>query len=385
MIDLNRTRQARIPLRVFTLLAFAAFISVLNVNKILSLAGSGDSANQVALSQPLTVKWRYDSDQTTDLTPATDRNRVYLPLIGGSIVCLNANNGQLHWKSDEGGAISASPAVDERSVYVATQPETTADTQYRGALRALSKETGVTIWMRTLQAPLRGGLVAGSEAIFGGATDGRVQAFDKRTGRTLWANQYSSPFSSQPQLSGDRLYLGAEDGMLLAVDQKSGQVAWRYRTHGPVRGPVAITNGIVYFGSGDGYVYAFSESRAHLLWRRRTGAGVQAVAAVESGLLVASLDNFVYFFSLNGGHHMWRQQLPGRIASQPATARDGALFTPLSSDSAIVLGLTNGKPVNTLPVGEDNSRSASPIIVAHLVLITTPRGLLAFAGPKKPD
>src|SRR6266487_1341602 len=103
MIDLNRTRQARILLRVFPLLAFAAFIFVLNVNKILSLADSGDSANQVALSQPLTVKWRYDSDQTTDLTPATDRNRVYLPLIGGSIVCLNANNGQLHWKSDEGG------------------------------------------------------------------------------------------------------------------------------------------------------------------------------------------------------------------------------------------------------------------------------------------
>src|SRR6266568_1350392 len=236
MIDLNRIRPARIPLRALSLLAFAAFMSVLNADEILCLAGSGDSTNQIALSQPLTVKWRYDSDQTTDLTPATDGNRVYLPLIGGSIVCLNANNGQLHWKSDEGGAISASPAVDERSVYVATQPENTIDAQYRGALRALSKETGVTIWMRTLQAPLRGGLVAGSEAIFGGATDGRVQAFDKRTGRTLWAYQYSSPFSSQPQLSGDRLYLGAEDGMLLAVDQKSGQVAWRYRTHGPVRG-----------------------------------------------------------------------------------------------------------------------------------------------------
>src|SRR6266487_679097 len=99
MIDLNRTRQARIPLRVFSLLAFAGFLSMLNVDKILCLAGS--------------------------------------------------------------------------------------------------------------------------DAIVGGATDGRVQAFDKRTGRTLWAPEYSSPFSSQPLLSGDRLYLGAEDGMLLAVDQKS--------------------------------------------------------------------------------------------------------------------------------------------------------------------
>ena len=342
-----------------------------------------DSTNQITLSQPLTVKWRYESDQTTDLTPATDGSRVYLPLLGGRIVSLNASDGQLRWKSDEGGEVSASPTADGRSVYVATQYENVIDGQRHplGALRALSRETGVTIWMRTLQAPLRGSLVAGNDAVFGGGVDGRVQAFDKRTGQTLWANQYSAPFSSQPQISGNRLYIGSEDGTLLALDQSSGQVIWRYRTHGPVRGPVAIANGIVYFGSGDGYVYAFNEARAHLRWSRRTGAGVEAVAAVENGLLVASLDNFVYFFSLNGGHHLWRRQLPGRISAQPATASDGALFTPLSSESAIVLGLSDGKPVNTLPVGEENSRSASPIIVAEIVLVTTARGLLAFAGP----
>jgi len=342
-----------------------------------------DSTNQITLSQPLTIKWRYESDQTTDLTPATDGSRVYLPLLGGKIVSLNASDGQLRWKSDEGGEVSASPTADGRSVFVATQYENGIDGQRRsrGALRALSRETGVTIWMRTVQAPLRGSLVAGNDAVFGGGVDGRVQAFDKRTGQTLWASQYSAPFSSRPQISGDRLYIGSEDGTLLALNQRDGQIVWRYRTHGPIRGPVAVANGQVYFGSGDSYVYAFSETQGHLVWRRRTGASVEAVAAVESGLLVASLDNFVYFFSLNGGHHLWRRQLPGRISAQPATASDGALFTPLSSESAIVLGLSDGKPVNTLPVGEENSRSASPIIVAQIVLVTTARGLLAFAGP----
>jgi outer membrane protein assembly factor BamB len=338
--------------------------------------------SQLSLSQPLTVKWRYVSDQTTSLTPATDGARIYLPLAGGTVVALNVADGQLRWKSDSGGDLSASPAADDRSVYVATEFDAVVEGRphERGALRALGKEAGVTLWMRTLQAPLRGALVVGEKALFGGAIDGRVYAFDKRTGLTLWSSQYSAAFSSQPLLSGARLYIGSEDGALLAIDQANGRIVWRYRTRGPIRGPVAIANGIVYFGSGDGYAYAVREAGFDLLWRRRTGAGVQAVATVDNGLMVASLDNFVYLFSLNTGRHLWRRQLPGRIAAPPVTASDGALFTPLSSDSAIVLSLRDGKPVNTLSIGEENSSAASPISAGQLVFVTAPHGLLAFAG-----
>lgn len=40
------------------------------------------AGSQVALSQPLTIRWRYDSDQTLNLTPAFDNERIYLPLEG---------------------------------------------------------------------------------------------------------------------------------------------------------------------------------------------------------------------------------------------------------------------------------------------------------------
>jgi hypothetical protein len=103
--------------------------------------------------------------------------------------------------------------------------------------------------------------------------------------------------------------------------------------------------------------------------------------SVENGLLAASLDNFVYLLSANKGSLIWRRLLPGRISARPITALDGALFTPLSTDSAIVLGLRDGKPVNTLSIGEENSTSAAPIAVSGLVFVTTPHGLLAFARP----
>ena len=339
---------------------------------------------QPALSRPLIISWRYQSDRMSNLTPATDGKTVYLSQTGGTLVALDVERGQLLWRADAGGEFSSAPTVDDRTIYAATEYHDAQGSQapLRGTLRALSKETGVTLWMRTLPAPIRGGFVAGQNAVFAGAADGRVYAFDKRTGLTLWINQYSEGFSNQPAISGKLVYIGGDAGTLYALDQTSGALAWRYRAHGPIEGQVAIVNGVVYFGSGDGYVYSFSESRSKLLWRRRTGAAVQSVVAVDNGLLAASLDNYAYLLTFGKGSLVWRRLLPGRIPARPLTAPDGVLFTPLSTDSAIVLALKDGKPVNTLTIGEDNSSTAAPIFAAGRVLVSAPHALIAFSAPR---
>jgi outer membrane protein assembly factor BamB len=351
------------------------------------VAQTAGGSKLLALSQPLVIRWQYRSDQTTSLTPATDGQRVFLPLAGGAIVSLNSSDGRLNWKSDTGGEISASPIADDRGIYVASEygDVTSVSRMTKGALRALGQESGVTRWMRTLPAPIRGSLAVSATTLFGGAGDGTVYAINKQNGLTRWSTRYSGPFASQPILSGALLFIGSDDGSLHALDQITGKAAWSYRTHGPIRGPVAVISGVVYFGSGDAYVYAVSEATGKLLWRSRTGASVQSVAGTSEGVLAASLDNFVYLFSLNRGRRIWKRQLSGRISSQPLTATDGALYVPLSSNSGVVLALRDGKQVNTLPIGEDNSIGASPIGVGNLVLLTTIHGLLAFSAPQSPS
>jgi hypothetical protein len=78
---------------------------------------------------------------------------------------------------------------------------------------------------------------------------------------------------------------------------------------------------------------------------------------------------------------LWKKLLPGRISAQPLTVAETALFTPLSSSEGVVLGLKDGKQVNSLPTGEELTSSASPIIVGDAVILTTEHGLLAFARP----
>jgi eukaryotic-like serine/threonine-protein kinase len=337
---------------------------------------------RLSLSQPLTVRWRYVGP-TLNLTPAADDERIYLPLAGGTIVSLRASDGQLYWRSEIGGELSASPAADDRAVYVAaSEAITSASETHRttGSLRALSREGGVTLWMRTLAMPIRGGLTIGNDKIFGATSDGNVYGVDRKSGNILWSVKHGSAFNCQPVLSGRSVYAGSEDGTLFTLDESTGKLQWDYRTRGPVRGPVALADGTVYFGSGDGYVYAVNQADGQRQWRKRTGAGVQAVARVDRGLLVASLDNFAYLLSFSRGKKLWKRQLPGRISSQPLTAEDSALFTPLSSDAGVVLALRDGRQVNTLPTGE-GINTASPIIVGDAVFITTEHGLLAFSHP----
>src|SRR6266480_3499817 len=164
---------------------------------------------KVSLSQPLTVRWRYASSATLNLTPATDNDRIYLPLAGGSIVSLSANEGQLYWKSEVGGEFSASPAADNRALYVASET-TAAESANRpatGSLRALGREAGVTLWLKTLPVPIRGSLAMSDERIFAGASNGGFYSIDKATGNVVWFVQVGSAFNCSPVISSHGVYV----------------------------------------------------------------------------------------------------------------------------------------------------------------------------------
>jgi outer membrane protein assembly factor BamB len=346
-------------------------------------ASVGAHNPDLVLSQPLTIRWRYASNVTLNLTPAFDNERIYLPLAGGTLVALKAIDGQLFWRSDIGGELSASPIADNAAIYVASEAVALPGSppSSSGTLRALGREGGVTQWMTPLVKPLRGALALSGERIFAGGSDGRIYAFDKRTGGVFWSIPFASPFSGQPVIQGGRVYLGSEDGTLYSLEEATGRLLWRFKTKGAIRGPVAVAEGMALFGSGDGYVYAVSADKGKMVWQKRTGGGVEAVSLAGDALLAASLDNFAYLLKLNG-KMIWKKQMPGRISSQPLTMQEAALFTPLSSSNAVVLALRDGKQVNSLATGEELTSSAAPIIVGDTVIVTTEHGLLAFSRPQ---
>jgi outer membrane protein assembly factor BamB len=342
------------------------------------------SASESILALPLILAWKYDSDETTSVTPATDGKQVYVPTSSGGIVALNAATGKLVWRESMGGQISAEPVADQAAVFVANGivGSSPAVLQANGAVRALSLESGVTLWMRTLPFSLQGGLITDKTAVYGASTDGRVYALRKHDGMLLWVKQFSSSFISHPAAGSGRLYLGSEDGFVYALDVSTGDVVWRYRTRGAIRGRPAISEGLIAVGSADGYVYALEETSGFLRWRVRTGAAVQSVAIPGAEVIAASLDNFAYGFSATKGARLWKRELGGRPLAEPLSQGYMILLNPISGNIAIVLDARDGKVLNRLPTGDDNNSSAAPVVAGKILMLTTRTGLLAFSRPE---
>lgn len=335
------------------------------------------------LSRPLGVVWKFETEETVNFTPALGAGSVYLPLEEGNIVSLRTADGELNWRAEIGGNLSAAPAADEAALYVASERTgagVTMSPNSRAAVRSLGQQSGVTLWLRMLQAPIRGQLVTNASAVFGGAEDGRLYALKKNSGEVLWIRQHSSPFHSQPVVAGERLYIGDEAGNLFAVEAATGKTLWRYQTQKSLRAPVGIVGDTIYAGSQDGFVYALEASSGALSWRARTGGAVQSVTPAGRCLVVTSFDNFAYCLSPRKGYRIWKRQLPGRVAAQPVVAEDGILLAPLSGEECVVLAPRDGRKLNSINVGDDNNTGASPLLSGGRLLLTTRRGLFAYAG-----
>lgn len=306
-----------------------------------------------------------------------------MPLGNGSIVSVRLTDGGLIWRSDVGGVLSASPAVDNKNVFVASESLPTPKSihpQATGVLRALSRQSGLTSWMRTLPSPVRGGINLTAQTLFVTSSDGRLYALKKETGEIKWVKYNSSPFTALVLLDGQTLYACDTYGDILSVELENGTTLWRYRTRKALSAPVAVHAGKVYVGTRDGLVYAIDRTNGRLRWRVRAGAAIQSVFAGEKWVLATSLDNFVYCLSPQNGVKVWKRQLAGRVTAPPLILKNSVLLAPLVGDECVVLGLEDGKKVNSIYVGEDNNTEAAPLLTADALLLTTREGLMALGN-----
>lgn len=356
---------------------------------ILSATLSDSAAGQRFgdLARPVNVRWSFKTATVTNLTPAADNERAYIPLGNGSLVSLRLYDGGLIWKSDIGGAISASPAADDKHVFVASESLPTPKSVYpqaTGVLRALSRQSGLTSWMRTLPSPVRGSINLNTKSLFVTSSDGRLYALNKETGEIRWIKYNSSAFVPQALLHGETLFASDTYGDILSIELEDGRTLWRYRTRKQLRAPVAIYGNMVYAGTVDGFVYAIDRTNGRLRWRVRTGAAIQALLAGEDWVLATSLDNFVYCLSPQNGAKSWKRQLAGRVTAPPLVVNNYVLLAPLVGEECVVLSLVDGKKVNSIYVGEDNNTEAAPLLIKDVLLLTTREGLLALTNSAQP-
>jgi outer membrane protein assembly factor BamB len=347
-----------------------------------SLAEAGATSTS-KLAFPFKRTWQHLTDGAVPLSPTLDDSRIYLPLTGGRVSCIDRQTGSLLWSSEPGGMITASIASGENSIYIATRKSGEDGAEAGGSLRAVDKPTGLTVWARDYPRALSSALEYARGRIYAGSADGFFYAIDSKDGELIWKVEAQDVVRGRALVTERAIYFGSDDGALRVVEPEHGQLIWKYQTGGRIIGRPVADDRALYFGSGDGYVYSVDIATGKLRWRSRTGAAVEASPVLAGDrVLVASYDNFIYALASASGDRIWKRRLENRITAAPIVEGDANLVAPLHGDYVAVFLNADGRRVNIYQLDPDFEIVAEPVFSRDLLVVPTNQGLVVATASK---
>ena len=103
-----------------------------------------------------------------------------------------------NFESERARALTAGGQGGLAIYSLAARHQITPGTDYLGTVRAISAETGETMWLHEQRAGTYSLMATGGGLVFGGDGNGRFRAFDHETGEVLWEVNLGSTVSGYP-------------------------------------------------------------------------------------------------------------------------------------------------------------------------------------------
>jgi uncharacterized repeat protein (TIGR01451 family) len=200
---------------------------------ILTIASAAPGSMAITQAQSIT-DWPQLSGGPSHAGFTSDPTFATLPQSEGEL--------QLKWKFalNERVEITAQPIVAGGRVYLGLMD---------GRVLALDATSGRLVWTRTVGGAVPNTLAYAGGRVYFGAEDGIIYALSATDGAEVWRCPTGGPILSAAVVVGDTAYIGSSDGYLYAINANDGTVRWRFEAIGPVLTSPAVGNGRVYFGA----------------------------------------------------------------------------------------------------------------------------------------
>ncbi|MDQ4122026.1 MAG: PQQ-binding-like beta-propeller repeat protein [Acidobacteriota bacterium] len=332
--------------------------------------------------------WKYETDKLTNIAPIVTSNSLIFSLSDATLLSVDSITGKVNWKAELGGEIVAPPVSNGNVIISATR--TVVDETRKDAnsltVRALTSNTGLTIWQKNFPTNGQVYLVLNGDKLFLAANQAEngviLTNLEIATGASHWSKNLSTTITTKIYHAETQIYFGTKDNSIYSIRSSDGESLKQYKIKYQAQNNLVMTNGIIFFGDSRGRITALRENDSHQLWSLRTGGAVQDILPTPRGLLVTSLDNFVYLHEYSDGERQWRRRLAARPLSAELLNQETAILLANGESSAIVLELKKGKILNQILLGENNYAVASPKVTDKFLFIPTFTGILCFAPDK---
>jgi outer membrane protein assembly factor BamB len=190
---------------------------------------------------------------------AVSRGGLFTGTPGGKLLGIDLATGSLAWEANvttpKGATelerladITSLPVVEERQVCAAA---------YLGRVACFDVQRGTLVWSRDFGS--LGGIVIDNRYLYLTDDKGAVQALDKATGASVWKqDKLAQRFPGGPVIVGDTLGVVDAEGYLHLLDRNDGALVGRLATDGkpPASQPIAVAEAAVWESTGGNLISA---------------------------------------------------------------------------------------------------------------------------------
>lgn len=329
--------------------------------------------------------WQTELENVSTQQILFQTNNIFVSMADGSLVNLNILNGSTEWRADLGGSIVAqSGGPEANTIYVASQTTTLDENKTPiVVIRALSSNTGITIWQKEFPAVSKALLISNNNLLIL-ALDSEIDkqkllALNASDGKTIWSQKLSTSISSQFAINRDSLYFATKDRLLWNFKLSDGTIVKRFEIPHEASHQLVVQNDSLVFSDSTGYVSAIRTIDEKTLWTLRFGAAVQNILPINDKVLFTSLDDFVYFHKISNGKRLWRKRFANRPLGTSLISNSVVGLIISNESSGTILNLKTGKPIDLLNFGNNNTALGPPFYFNNYLVVSTSNGIRAFS------
>jgi outer membrane protein assembly factor BamB len=362
-----------------------------------NLGGSG-WASSTSVTAPFTILWEYDSPGIVSATPAVVEGSVYVATEDGVVAALDADTGDTLWNYSIGSPSDSAPAVAGTAVYVGARDH---------RLLSLDRDTGELIWEKNLGNIVLASPTVLDGTVYIGSTNGKLEALDALTGDSRWSARTKGWIVSHVASDGDVIAAGSLGERFITADPKNGRRLLKFYTGTPVAGGPIIADGRTYFVTNRGAVWAVDPHAVSrpgsrfayvakvnfFAWRllsstpQQTGSIWVASARgrvkfspvyADGKVLVVNEKGLVTALDGATGSELWGHPLGYEVLAEPVAAGNEVLLATSAGD-LVALDIASGEVTWRYDLGGEGA-AAAPAIVGGTMYLPTADGRLLALG-----
>ncbi len=253
--------------------------------------GSSDSCFYCLEQETKKLIWKFTTPRLPKgilSSPAKVQDKIIFGAYTGSVYAVNMDDGSLLWENFDSDFIGSSPAIAEDLGLVFIGAEYAVPNQ-KGALIALSLETGKQIWWQPLKQFLHGSpiYIPKYKTVAVGTNDRTVIYCNAQTGEKLWSFDAGGEVKASLIFDeeNDQIIFGSFDGCIYALNIHNGKKNWSYQTQAPIYTTPHKYQDHIFCPSLDKHIHILKSSNGCLVKTHKTNGRLYGTPASHNGVI----------------------------------------------------------------------------------------------------